>query len=63
MFDVDEVGVICQEDYADIILDVLRKYPSITKYNAAKHNYSTKLSKSRKLRDYSSLADQVVWKL
>lgn len=24
---VFDVGVICQEDYADIILDVLRKYP------------------------------------
>lgn len=48
VFDVDdEVGVICEEeDYADIMLDMLHKHPSITKYNAAEHNYSTKLSKS-----------------
>lgn len=65
VFDVDdEVEVICEEDYTDVILDVLHKYPSITKCNAAKHNYSTKLSNSEKrVKLYTYLVYQVIWKL
>lgn len=62
VFDADdEVGLICEEDYTDVILDVLHKYPNITKCNAAKHNYSTKLSNSALDSRYITLSESYIF--